>query len=89
MHRFSRPSQNSGTDPSVQQQIQLSNSLENIPRRCHYLWVAMLSRDFSPSFTIDNALEDSILVAEAAEVADTWLPHVYNNTVRLQRTGVL
>lgn len=35
---------------------------------------AILNQQFAPSFTVDNAIKDSRLVAEAAENAGVWLP---------------
>lgn len=35
---------------------------------------AILERDFAASFTVDNAVKDSLLVTEAAEAAGLWLP---------------
>lgn len=35
---------------------------------------AMLHNDFSPSFTVDNAIKDSELVVDAAAAAGVWLP---------------
>lgn len=35
---------------------------------------AILQREFAASFTVDNAVKDSALVAEAAETAGLWLP---------------
>lgn len=35
---------------------------------------AILKREFAASFTVDNAVKDSALVAEAAEAAGLWLP---------------
>lgn len=35
---------------------------------------AILQREFGASFTVDNAVKDSALVAEAAEASGLWLP---------------
>jgi 3-hydroxyisobutyrate dehydrogenase len=35
---------------------------------------AIVNHQFSPSFTVDNAIKDSRLVAEAAKDAGAWLP---------------
>ncbi|MDJ0363196.1 NAD(P)-dependent oxidoreductase [Rhodococcus sp. H29-C3] len=50
---------------------------------------AILTRDFSPSFTVDNAVKDSQLAATAAEDAGVWLPQALAGLERYRHAADL